>query len=180
MSTHSTTQSAGTPERDGLSNKQAWEQGTPHKCGSLTNATYGQSWAGCGLPDAPEYRTTMSTEPKGSSRGNAKHTWLPPTKRRQDVLEHKNQTNNRCCLRGLSFPVLFLLNCFYQWAFITSSLQQLIQWTPRNISTALPFSGQEVGDSGGEKFSSRHPCGQTLLHSSASQMLRAAWAACLH
>lgn len=42
MSKHSRTQlrkSAGTPERDGLSNKQAWEQGTPHKCGSLTNAT---------------------------------------------------------------------------------------------------------------------------------------------
>lgn len=122
----------------------------PHKCGSLTNATYGQSWAGCGLPDAPDYRTTRSTEPQGSSRGNAKHTWLPPTERRQDVLEHKNQTNKWCCLRGLSFPVLFLLNCFYQWAFITSSLQQLIQQTPGNISTALPFSGQEVGDSGGE------------------------------
>ena len=102
----------------------------------------------------------MSTEPKGSSRGNAKHTWLPPTKRRQDVLEHKNQTNNRCCLRGLSFPVLFLLNCFYQWAFITSSLQQLIQWTPRNISTALPFSGQEVGDSRGRNSPVATPVGR--------------------
>lgn len=150
----------------------------PHECGSPNAATYGQSRAGCGLPDAPDYRTTKSTEPKGSSRGNSKHTWVPPTKRRQDASGHKNQTDKWCRLRGLPFPMLFLLNCFYQWAFITTSLQQRIQQSPRNISTALPFRGRRWVTAG-EKFSNRHPCGQTLLCPSASQMLRAAWAACL-
>lgn len=120
----------------------------PHECGSLNAAAYGQSRAGCGLPDAPDYRTTRSTEPKGSSRGNAKHTWIPPTKRRQDALGHKTQTNGAASQaspsRVVSAKLLLSMGFYHQLPPAAYTVE------PKKHINSSALLGQEVDDSGGE------------------------------